>query len=493
MAKVVIVGGGVSGLSAGIYAQLRGHSAIICEKHTKAGGNLTGWDRGGYRIDNCIHWLTGTNPKTDSYRMWCELGALGDGINVHYGDSLFTCSRDGQSVSLYSDLEKTRRSMLKVSDRDRKETDDFIMAVRVMVGLMGTDDEKNRVLSAIMLPKLVKYYFVSTGELAKRFEHPLLKDLICGVMGEDFGALALVCVFAIFCSGNGGIPEGGSVAMAERMSDRFLKLGGQLLLQSEVTRIQSKHGVADGVHLSDGRVINADYVILACDTVESFNRLLGSRMPRKLEKQYHNSKMKIFSSIHTAFACDLTDLPFEADHVFAIPRLEERILGSKYLVLREFSHEPDFAPKGKNIIQALVFCEEKRARDYIALSKDKERYKAKKDEIASNMQSLIEGKFPSLCGKLQVIDAWTPATYNRYTNSETGAYMSLVLPPRMLPHRLDCKVKGFENVILATQWQKSPGGLPTAAECGRVAIEEICKREAGIIQKAYSAKKAYAK
>ena len=78
MAKIAIVGGGVSGISAGIYAQLSGHTATICERHNVAGGNLTGWQRGGYHIDNCIHWLTGTNPNTDGYRMWDTLGALGD-------------------------------------------------------------------------------------------------------------------------------------------------------------------------------------------------------------------------------------------------------------------------------------------------------------------------------------------------------------------------------------------------------------------------------
>ena len=60
MSKILIIGGGVSGLSAGIYAQLQGYEAIICERHNIAGGNLTGWDRGGYHIDNCVHWLTGT-------------------------------------------------------------------------------------------------------------------------------------------------------------------------------------------------------------------------------------------------------------------------------------------------------------------------------------------------------------------------------------------------------------------------------------------------
>ena len=76
MAKILIIGGGVSGLSAGIYAQLNGHSAVVCEKHAVAGGNLTGWQRGEYHIDNCIHWLTGTNPASKSYKMWEDLGVL---------------------------------------------------------------------------------------------------------------------------------------------------------------------------------------------------------------------------------------------------------------------------------------------------------------------------------------------------------------------------------------------------------------------------------
>ena len=66
MKELVIVGGGVAGLSAGIYAQLRGFHATVVEKHRVPGGNLTGWNRDGRHIDNCIHWLTGTNPVTEN-------------------------------------------------------------------------------------------------------------------------------------------------------------------------------------------------------------------------------------------------------------------------------------------------------------------------------------------------------------------------------------------------------------------------------------------
>ena len=53
--KVIVVGGGIAGLSAGIYALKAGFDAEIYEKNPVAGGECMGWNRQGYHIDNCIH------------------------------------------------------------------------------------------------------------------------------------------------------------------------------------------------------------------------------------------------------------------------------------------------------------------------------------------------------------------------------------------------------------------------------------------------------
>ena len=53
--------------------------------------------------------------------------------------------------------------------------------------------------------------------------------------------------------------------------------------------------------------------------------------------------------------------------------------------------------------------------------------------------------------------------------------MSQILPSRCFPTRLSNRVRGLDNVFLATQWQQCPGGLPIAAEGGRLAIEAIKK------------------
>lgn len=103
--KVVIIGGGVAGLSAGVYARLAGFEAEIYEKNTIPGGECIGWNRKGYHIDNCIHWLTGTKKGTDLYDVWKTVGALSDETEYAKVDSFYTSEYKGEVATLWNDLE----------------------------------------------------------------------------------------------------------------------------------------------------------------------------------------------------------------------------------------------------------------------------------------------------------------------------------------------------------------------------------------------------
>ena len=56
---IVIIGGGLAGLSAGCYARASGFRTTIVEHNLALGGVCTAWTRGPYTIDGCIQWLTG--------------------------------------------------------------------------------------------------------------------------------------------------------------------------------------------------------------------------------------------------------------------------------------------------------------------------------------------------------------------------------------------------------------------------------------------------
>ncbi len=481
MADVLIIGGGVAGLSAGIYARMAGHSATVCEKHIIPGGNLTGWNRGGYHIDNCIHWLTGTNENSSLYPLWCDLGVLGDGINIIQGNSLITCERGGVRVSLPPSLADLRRQMLEISPEDEVEINRFCNAIELIMAADKTAGKNfdeglslNRVARG--LSPALKYFGLTTGQLAKRFKNPALQCFITGFWGNDFGAFALLFVYATYCGRNGGLPEGGSLKAAERMAEKFKSLGGRLCLGREADRVICEGRRAKSVVFKDRSTESADYIILTTDAAVTFGKLLDRPIPKKLKKLYDNPKLRRFSAYHAAFACDLAELPFEGDLIFDVPKEHVKSLGTEQLIIREFSHEPSCAPEGKNILQTLTFCFDGDCEEFIRLRKeDREAYKKKKAELAALLQRLIEEHCPTLKGRLTLIDFWTPASYERFIGSAVGSFMSFAIPEKFIPIPLDGRVEGLDNLFIATQWQQSPGGLPIAARMGRAAVEKINK------------------
>lgn len=481
MKKILIIGGGPAGLSAGIYAKLNGYDAVICEKHAIPGGNLTGWRRGGYEIDNCLHWLTGTNKNTDLYKLWCDLGALGD-VDIYKSESLCTCEMDGESLSLHRDLRKFEDDLLRLSYGDKKEIKSLIKAVRAMqyiCGIGGADHAKkcSRARKLSYGPLLLKYFRLSTEQLSKRFSHPLIRKFIRSFLSPHFMSLTLVAVIANFCADNADLPCGGSAAMAKRMADRFISLGGRILCNMSARQINTSGSAALSVTFENGQTIEADYIIVTTDPFITYGKLLHRALPKKLKKEKKNSGLFRFSSFSAAFAVDADTIPFCGDLILDLSDETKSAAGADYAILRQFCHEKEFAPSGKSIIQAIVFYNEEDSRKFIKESKNVREYRTKKELLCEKLGSDIIKRFPELSGKLHCIDSWTPATYKRYTGSETGSYMAYAFTGGVIPPGFGNRIPGLTNLFLATQWQRSPGGLPVAAELGRDAVYSVMKAD----------------
>jgi phytoene desaturase len=73
--KVIIIGAGLAGLSAGCYAQMNGFRSHIFEHHSVPGGVAAAWKRQEYLIDGGIHFMMGHKPGTDLYQVLKDLGA----------------------------------------------------------------------------------------------------------------------------------------------------------------------------------------------------------------------------------------------------------------------------------------------------------------------------------------------------------------------------------------------------------------------------------
>ena len=154
MSKIVIVGGGIAGLTAGIFAQKYGFESELFEKNGYIGGECTGWNRNGFHIDNCIHWLTGTKKSTELYQLWEETGALGDNVETVEFDRFYTSFFDEKKAVLWRDKERTRKELRKLGRSDGKAIDEFIKAVTALEKLEMPVEKPMDMMSAIEKMKL---------------------------------------------------------------------------------------------------------------------------------------------------------------------------------------------------------------------------------------------------------------------------------------------------------------------------------------------------
>ena len=468
MNKTVIIGGGVAGLTAGIYCKKNGIDCEILEKNAFCGGNLTGWFREGCYIDNCIHWLTGTLPGNELYGIWRDIGMITDRRELYQPGVFYESVLSGKSIAFSRYPEVTRLSMLKLSPIDTVEIDRFIDAVEAV----GDYTEKKQP-SASLLKAYARYRGITLRKLSEKFHHPLLKKAFTDYFGEYFSAIALIWAYGTFISGNGMIPKGGSKNAAKRIENRFLELGGKLRTNLTVDRIVTDGRRAYGVITSEGEFIRAGAVICACAPSVTFGKILSvQNMPREFAAIYKNNRIAPkFSSVQAAFICPSETVPSFGTRVVSchIGDTQARI------VLKEYGYEPSFAPNGTTVVQAMLFTDSDACENWIALHADKEQYNIEKRAYAEAMMDAITSSFPKTDGRIKCLDAWTPATYHGYFGADCGSYMAFALTPKTPLKRFSCRLKGLENVFLATQWQCAPGGLPNAARAGKSAAEAVRK------------------
>ena len=490
--KVIIIGGGIAGLSAGIYALKEGFDAEIYEKNPIVGGECMGWNRKGYHIDNCIHWLTGTDPKTGLWQVWKTVGAIDENTEYANTSKFYSSRYEGREVTHTNDLDKTQAELIQESPEDGEEIKKFIEYVRYAeecvipsikpMDMMGIKDYIEMGKGMANMPKVMKEYGkINCKQLGERFKSPVIRKLMTDYLPEEYTAYSLLVSYATMTSGNGNIPMKGSLAMSLRIAERFKEMGGVIHTCAGVKEIIVKGKRTEGIKLEDGTVVKADHVISAVDTDFLFGRLIDRKyMPKELAKAYERryaypvtTGFQVAFAIPAGFSGEDT-IFFDVDPIAVGTRIFRRIS------VKNYSYDPGFAPEGRAVLQANLVQTDEDYEFWSSLSS--EEYARKKAELTEEITKRILKEFPELEGKIELLDSWSPLTYNRYCNAYHGAYMGFVTTVGNKQMRFKGIVKGIDNLYVAGQWVMSPGGLPIAVISGKFAVQRILKKQGRSIE-----------
>jgi phytoene dehydrogenase-like protein len=519
---MIIIGGGIGGLSTGCYGQMNGYQTQIFEMHEIPGGCCTSWQRRSFTFDCCISWLLGNGPGNEMHQIWLELGALQGKQMRHFDVFNIVRGRDGREVCFYSDPDKLEAHLLAISPGDARLIRDFCAGLRKFrrllacypflkpVGLMGPLERARMLASFVPYANLVRRS-ISTlmTDYSSRFADPLLREAFNFILYEKhpaFPVLPFYFQLSAHANHSAGVPEGGSLGLAVSVEQRYARLGGRITYNAKVVRVLVEDGRAVGVLLSDGSEHRADIVVSACDGRTTLMELLEGRY---LGDDYDDLYTRVISEPGMVFPGYVTvflglrrEFP-DGEHCTTY--LIDAALAVELTGIRHPSinvqfrsrHYPELSLPGTAVVYVSYFCDIAPWRDLVQGPEQSSRvrrgqqvhtlpvqrgsaYQSAKRLVLNSVIGFLDERYPGLADAVAVRDVSTPLTQVRYTGNHDGTvlgwqpFMAGGETMERLIKKHGPVLPGLDDFYLSGVWATT-GGLIRAAAAGRHVMHFICR------------------
>jgi len=495
--SIAIIGGGVAGLCAGCYAQMNGYKATIYEMHSLPGGVCTAWERNGYTIDSCIHWLVGSGPASGFHKLWKEVGAL-KGLKIVDLDEFMRVECKGSpALVFYRDVDRLERHLLELGPEDAKPIRELTNAIRKFTRFDMPVDKAPELytvwdkflMGARMMPlgpTFMKWRKITVADFAKRLKSPALRESFGAMLGESdsFPMLGLIMPLGWQEAKTAGYPLGGSLPFVRNIGKRFLGLGGQIRYSSRVSQILVEEGAggaarAVGVRLADGTEHHADVVISAADGRTTIFDMLGGRFADDVVRNPYEGGMTPFAPllyVGLGIADPLDGIPQVGSGIsFPLdPKVEIDGKTCDRLSMMVYNFDRTLAPAGKTTVIVSISADYDR---WKALREDPACYRAEKELAAERVIDALEQRLPGIRAKVEMRDVATPVTWERYTGNWRGSYEGWLPTGQSLGKGMSKTLPGLSDFYMVGQWVSPGGGLPPAVSTGRHVVQILCKND----------------
>jgi phytoene dehydrogenase-like protein len=487
-APVLIIGGGIAGLSCGCYLQMNGIPTVILEAGANVGGLCAAWDRGDYVFDGCMRWLVGTHPASAFNRIWTELGALAGREVVNHEESVRIEGANGNALSVPTDLDRLAQEFTRIAPEDTKRIRELVRAARRCVPLEPPIEKPLELMTPLeklktglrylpMVPVISRWKSRPVTAYIASYRNPFLREVLAVLAGDPrVSALVLVVFLAFRSSRNAGSVKGGSRAFAGAIARRYKSLGGQVRCHASVESVTVEGGRATGVRCADGTAHPASTVVSCADGHTTLYGMLGGRFLNKDLRFAYETCDTFRAIIQVSLGINRTfrDAPHTLSLALARPLEVDDQTRHHRIEVTVFAADQAICPADKTVMTVGVTS---RCEYWTQLrDRDPDRYLAEKERVLQETIGALDRRFPGLAQSVEQHDVATPATFVRHTGNWQGSYEGWLPTPRILGRRLPRTLPGLEDLYMAGHWVEPGGGLPFAALSGRYAAQLICAR-----------------
>lgn len=501
----IIIGAGLSGLTASAFVAQGGARVLVCEQGGQVGGLYNSFQAGGYQFDG------GIKAVENSAVMMPMLAQLGLLERVGFRRSPIALVTGGrvQPIRAFADVETYFRLLGELFPAQQAGLGRVLRDVKVVFGLLdgllkfpipffdppgGGNDlraawfkQHGGALSALpralwLMNRELRPY------LRAHFDNPGLENLLSGLFPDGTSAFFGLGYFRMFLDYH--YPRGGVQTVPRVLADAVREWGGEIRLNTRVQQVLLKNGQACGVRLAGGEEVSGGMVVAASDMRQALTALapealLPDRFQRAMRRaEVSHSVLNVFLGVDLSpERLDLQGCP----HIFYSPDLagiqeEDRLSAPDYFtrVPQEISapclEEPELAPPGKTGLNVSAMTTWNYSGGW---ERSPAEYAQLKETCAHQLIASLEKWIPGLSERIEYCSVATPRTIHSLTSNDGGAIMGWSYHRRRTLNRgnilqmRSSVLTPIPRLLTAGHWSFSPGGSPVAVLTGKLAAEHV--------------------
>jgi len=524
--KVVVVGGGISGLVSATLLAKKGVRVTLIEKNDICGGLLNSFTVDGFIFDGGIRAIENAGmiiPMIDELNL--DLTLLPSKVSLGIENEVIHTETE-ESINDYEILLKHMYpESIEDVEKVIKIIKDFNVYMKVLFGDESPfykDKKKDK-----------KYYFstffvwlfkfMRTGIAITKMKKPVedflhtlisndgLFDIISQHFFKKTPAFFAMSYFSLYSDYY--YPKGGVGKLAQKIEEKFVELGGDKVLNSEICKMDINKKV---LFDKKGNSYSYDKLIWCADLKKLYELVEINQVPKKIIQQVKKEKEKILSSkgaesvfsIYYGIDKDSDFFQKISDgHFFYTPSKQglgslhredlSKMLHSwkkgnkkqvlawldNYCKLNTFEislpvlNDPDAAPKGKTglIVSFLMEYE------LVEKINNDGWYEEFKTYIETLVIEILNSTiYPDIKEKVLFKKSYSPLSVKKRVGSSEGAIVGWSFENEV---PIGAGVINMKKAILTTlpdvykagQWTVSPAGLPTCVMTAKMVCDKILK------------------
>ena len=438
--EVVVVGGGVGGLTVAALLAARGVDVCLFERESIVGGCAARFDKFGYSFEQGYGLYAFWQPNEIHDRVFSELPVdppetrrLEPGYVVRLPDKsevALTASTEAfeknlrlvfpecadKAVSFYRKLASLSAAMRRLLQR----APDFLTASRYRqaYNLLSEGKIGAQILASSKHTTLQHLDGVSMR--FRRFVDVQLQALAQAGSEEVaylYAALALSAprggLFAI---------RGGASSLAERLANSIKESGGRVRLDTPVLRLSyNSRGSAVGVDLLSGETVTASKAIVSNLTVwDTYGKLVGlNRTPTEIRRELKSQRSWGAYLLYLGMDDD-AERPSVSNHILTLSDWQDAQNYNPENSQLFFAPSPSWdarAPSGKRAVTVHAFTD---VDEWFTFHKDDTELEEKDQLMLEACWQQLHSAMPELGSHIEVVDTATPRTFYDQTRRKLG-------------------------------------------------------------------------